>query len=164
MNSPAFEAITADTVYPVVMLALHLSATMMPDVAGVDMGAMLWPVICVAAQQYDLDMGAKETLPTWAVLSLSSTCIMLDAATLLACAQDSPTVLLIITLAHAPLYASMYASHLSYNLWILTKVFVVIFTLRVRFSGVKLFKHGETLHIDDAELRTTCTFVVAVDT
>lgn len=96
------------------------------------MGAMLWPVICIIAQRYDLDMGARETLPTWAVLSLSSTCIMLDAATLLACAQDSPTVLLIITLAHAPLYASMYASHLSYNLWILTKVFVVICTLGVR--------------------------------
>eukprot|EP00892_Ulva_mutabilis_P012712 jgi/Ulvmu1/9813/UM056_0054.1 len=98
---------------------------------GVDMGAMLWPVICIIAQRFDLDMGAKETLPAWAVLSLSSTCIMLDAATLLACAQDSPTVLLIITLAHAPLYASMYASHLSYNLWVLTKIFVVICTVRV---------------------------------
>lgn len=151
MNSAGVpRSITGDTANPVDAYAPHLSARMMADAAGVDMGAMLWPVICIAAQQYDLDMGAKETLPTWAVLSLSSTCIMLDAATLLACAQDSPTVLLIITLAHAPLYASMYASHLSYNLWILTKVFVVIFTLRVCCPGIPFCKQSKTVHIDDA--------------
>lgn len=119
------------------------------------MGAMLWPVICIVAQKYGLDMGAKETLPTWAVLSVSSTCIMLDAATLLACAQDSPTVLFIITLAHAPLYASMYASHLSYNLWILTKVFVVIFTLRVCCYGLHMFLTGYSTHLGGAGLNGT---------
>ena len=99
--------------------------------AGVDMGAMLWPVLSIILRQYDIHFGYEETLPIWALLSLSATCFLLDIATLLACSQDSQIVLVLVTVAHVPLYVSMFAANMTKNLWVITRLLVFVCALRV---------------------------------
>lgn len=95
------------------------------------MGAMLWPVLSIILRQYGIQLGYEETLPVWALLSLSATCFLLDIATLLACSQDSQIVLVLVTVAHVPLYVSMFAANLNKNLWVLTRLLVFVCALRV---------------------------------
>ena len=96
------------------------------------MGAMLWPVLSIILRQFGIQLGYEETLPVWALLSLSATCFLLDIATLLACSQDSQIVLVLVTVAHVPLYVSMFAANLNKNLWVLTRLLVFVCALRVR--------------------------------
>lgn len=93
---------------------------------------MLWPVLSIILRQYGIQLGYEESLPVWALLSLSATCFLLDIATLLACSQDSQIVLVLVTIAHVPLYVSMFAANLNKNLWVLTRLMVFLCALRVR--------------------------------
>lgn len=93
---------------------------------------MLWPVLSIILRQFGIQLGYEETLPVWALLSLSATCFLLDIATLLACSQDSQIVLVLVTVAHVPLYVSMFAANLNKNLWVLTRLLVFVCALRVR--------------------------------
>jgi hypothetical protein len=115
------------------------------------MGAMLWPILGIVLRHYDIKLGYDEALPIWALLSLSATCFLLDVATLLACSQDSQIVLGLVTVAHVPLYVSMFAANLNKNLWVVTRVLVFVCALRVRSASrhAACFMHDQHTRRED---------------
>lgn len=101
--------------------------------AGIDVGALSWPILChMFTHSFD-SWGVNTNSPDWQVLSFSICSIVVDIVFLIASLNGQWHVQRLLTWLQVPAYILMLVCSLDLNLWLATRLLVIGYSFWVCF-------------------------------